>query len=297
MEDFKINEKNKDRLFRFLFGNAEYKDNALSLYNAVNGTDYKNVDDITFYTIDDIIYIHMKNDVAILFNSSLSLWEHQSTYNPNMPLRGLIYFGSMYGKYIKQNHKNIYGESLIKIPCPKYCVFYNGTKDRPAVEKIRLSSAFESKDDSGDFEWTATMYNLNSGKNEELLRKCRVLSEYMSFVNAVRKNYEEGMDAEVAVDRAVTECIQNGILADYLRGHRAEVIAMILTEFDEEAYRKGIFEEGHKEGLEQGIEQGLSQGRLEILLSLVKDGSLTVEKASAKLSISVEEFEKMMSDN
>ena len=96
---------------------------------------------------------------------------------------------------------------------------------------------------------------------------------------------------------AKAECIQNGILADYLRGHRAEVIAMILTEFDEEAYRKGIFEEGHKEGLEQGIEQGLSQGRLEILLSLVKDGSLTVEKASAKLNISVEEFEKMMSDN
>ena len=132
---------------------------------------------------------------------------------------------------------------------------------------------------------------IDSGKNEELLSKCKVLSEYMSFVNAVRKNYEEGMDAEVAVDRAVTECIQNGILADYLRGHRAEVIAMILTEFDEEAYRKGIYEEGHKEGLEQG----LSQGRLDMLLSLVKDGSLTVENASAKLNVSVEEFEKLMS--
>ncbi|MBP5554385.1 MAG: hypothetical protein J6X94_05885 [Lachnospiraceae bacterium] len=82
---------------------------------------------------------------------------------------------------------------------------------------------------------------------------------------------------------------------------------MILTEFDEEAYRKGIFEEGHKEGLkqglkqgleqgiEQGIEQGLSQGRLDMLLSLVKDGSLTVENASAKLNVSVEEFEKLMS--
>ena len=182
-------------------------------------------------------------------------------------------------------------------------MFYNGTKDRPAVEKIHLSSAFESSVNSGEFEWTATMYNLNSGKNEELLSKCKVLSEYMSFVNAVRKNYEEGMDAEVAVDRAVTECIQNGILADYLRGHRAEVIAMILTEFDEEAYRKGIYEEGHKEGLEQGIkqgieqgiEQGLSQGRLDMLLSLVKDGSLTVENASAKLNVSVEEFEKLMS--
>lgn len=142
-----------------------------------------------------------------------------------------------------------------------------------------MSSAFESSVNSGEFEWTATMYNLNSGKNEELLSKCKVLSE----------------------------CIQNGILADYLRGHRAEVIAMILTEFDEEAYRKGIFEEGHKEGLkqglkqgleqgiEQGIEQGLSQGRLDMLLSLVKDGSLTVENASAKLNVSVEEFEKLMS--
>ena len=168
-------------------------------------------------------------------------------------------------------------------------MFYNGTKDRPAVEKIRLSSAFESTDNSGEFEWTATMYNLNSGKNEELLKKCKVLSEYMSFVNAVRKNYEEGMDAEVAVDRAVTECIKNGILADYLRDHRAEVIAMILTEFDEEAYRKGIFEEGRKEGIEQGM--------LKMLVSLVKDGSLTVESASAKLKMPVEEFEKVMSEN
>ena len=260
MKELKTNRQFKDRLFVFLFGNEEYKENTLSLYNAVVGSDHRNVDDIVFYTIGDVIYIRMKNDVAVLFDNRLSLWEHQSTYNPNMPLRGLMYFGKLYDKYIKTEKKNIFGKTLIKIPTPRYYVFYNGTEDYPAIMNLKLSDAFETGEKTGDFEWTATVYNLNFGKNQELLDRCRVLDEYMEFVDSVRKHLEHGTESDVAIDNAVTECIKNGILADYLLAHRSEVIDMVLTEFDEEVFRNGMKQEGFQEGFEKGVSQGISQG-------------------------------------
>lgn len=248
MGNIKINEKNKDRLFTFLFGNEEYKEYTLSLYNAVNDSDCSNIEDIEFYTIDDAIYIGRKNDVAILFDSRLSLWEHQSTYNPNMPLRGLMYFGQMYDRYVTVTEKNFYGSSLIKIPTPKYCVFYNGDDDLPAVQKMRLSDSFTEACESGEFEWTATMYNLNHKSNSGLLKKCTSLSGYMTFVNRVKEYKKQGMDKYTAVDMAVTYCIKHGILKDVLLKHRSEVVGMVLTEFNEEVYKKGIFEEGYSQG-------------------------------------------------
>ena len=114
-----INREYKDRLFRFLFGAEEMKENMLLLYNALNSTDYTDADSIKVYTIEDILYLEMKNDVAIIFDSYLHLWEQQSTYNPNMPIRGLMYFGKLYSKYIEENNLNIYGKKLCKIPTPK----------------------------------------------------------------------------------------------------------------------------------------------------------------------------------
>ena len=256
VNDIKINEKNKDRLFTFLFGNEEYKENTLSLYNAVNNSNYSDIEDIDLYTIDDVIYIGRKNDVAVLLDSRLSLWEHQSTYNPNMPLRGLMYFGQMYNRYVTMGELNIYGSALVKLPTPKYCIFYNGDEDLPPVRKLRLSDAFTEADESDEFEWTATMYNLNHESNAGLLGKCKTLSEYMIFVNKVKENRRLGMDKYTAVDRAVTECIKNGILKEILLKHRSEVVSMVLTEFNEEVYKKGIFEEGYSQGMNQGISQG-----------------------------------------
>ena len=169
MDETKTNREYKDRVFCLLFGSEEYKENALSLYNAISGTDYTDADDITFCSISDVIYIKMKNDVAVLFDSRLSLWEHQSSYNPNMPVRGLMYFGKMYDSYIKLGGINIYGSKLAKIPVPRYYVFYNGSKDLPAKLKLKLSDSFAEPDNSGDFEWTAIMLNLNIGKNDGLL--------------------------------------------------------------------------------------------------------------------------------
>jgi len=285
MDKIKINRAYKDRVFCLLFGSEEYKENALSLYNAVSDTDYKNVDEITFCTLEDAVYLKVKNDVAVLLDSRLSLWEHQSSYNPNMPLRGLIYFGEMYDSYAAINDLNIYGSKLVRIPLPRYYVFYNGNSELPAVLKLKLSDAFVEKDDSGEFEWTATMLNLNIGKNDKLLEKCKILNDYMAFVNTVKAYSEKTDDKIHAIDEAVKECVRRGILADFLLKHRSEVISMVLTEFNEEIYRKGIYEEGKEQGIEQGIEalilDNLEEGKTrdEIIKKLVRRFDLSVEDA------------------
>lgn len=133
MADTKINIKYKDRLFRLRFGSEEYKEDILSLYNALNDSSYCNADDLTITTIDDVIYIKMKNDVSILLDGNMPLWEQQGSINPNMPVRGFMYFGNLYSQYVK-------------------------------VNKLKLSDSFMNKTDNGEFEWTATVYNLNRGE-------------------------------------------------------------------------------------------------------------------------------------
>ncbi len=246
-ENITINEKYKDRIFCLLFGREEYKENILSLYNALNNSNHDNVDDIEITTIEDALYIKMKNDVSFLIDSYLTLWEQQSTYNPNMPVRGLMYYGNLYNSYIHDRGLNIYGSTLVKLPTPKYVVFYNGTTNRNSIEKLKLSDAFMQKDESHEFEWTATMINLNIGKNEELLAKCKVLSDYMTLINKIRLYKKEMGNIKESVNRAVNECIHEGILMEFLEKHRGEVMANILTEFNEEVFVRGIREESQIE--------------------------------------------------
>lgn len=156
------------------------------MYNALNGTAYTNVDDINIYTIEDVIYIDMKNDVAFILDSEMNLWEHQSTYNPNMPLRGFMYFGKLYDKYAVETYRDVYRNKLVTVPTPKYVVFYNGLEERPAVEKLRLSDAFIHKDISENFEWTAIVINLNHPDISPNLMACKVLADYISFIKKYR---------------------------------------------------------------------------------------------------------------
>ena len=198
----KVNRKVKDSLFRFLFG--ESKENAISLYNAVNNTDYTDVEDFEYTTLEDVIYMKMKNDVSFVLDANLNLYEHQASYNPNMPLRGFMYFADLYRQLIKDG-ESLYGKRLIKIPTPKYIVFYNGSNDDMAEEQteLRLSDSFETKDGSNAYEWTATMININSGHNKALMEKCRILREYTLFIAKI-KLYGRTNDFRTAVDKAVT---------------------------------------------------------------------------------------------
>ena len=72
----------KDSVFRMLFRD---RTNLLSLYNAVNQTSYTDPEELAVITLENAVYMNMKNDVAFLMDFRLNLYEHQSTWNPNMP--------------------------------------------------------------------------------------------------------------------------------------------------------------------------------------------------------------------
>ena len=281
------NREYKSTVFSKLFG--EDKENALSLYNAVNGSDYTNADDLIFTTLDDVVYMKMKNDVSFLFDKTLSLYEHQSTYNPNMPLRGFLYFADLYRQLIKDNER-IYSKKLVKIPAPKYIVFYNGDKkDMPEqVKELYLSDAFDMEVEPGRFEWTATMVNINAGMNMGLLNKCEALGGYVTFVDKVR-TYNKSMPLTDAVDQAVDECVEAGVLEEFLNKHRKEVRNMVLTEFDEEKFLRMVREEERAEG----HKEGLRAGRLEDLLERLRElGEISPEFAEHIKNLDTDSLKK-----
>lgn len=299
MDNAKTNRKYKDRLFQLLFGSDKYKENTLALYNALNGTSYTNVEDIEIYTIDDVIYIDMKNDVAFILDSEMNLWEHQSTYNPNMPLRGLLYFGKLYDKYVIDTYRDIYRNKLVTLPTPKYIVFYNGEEERPAVEKLKLSNAFMKKDDSVDFEWTATVINLNHPQIDPNLLACKVLAEYIIFVKKVQ-TYKYSANLTEAINKAVDECIKDGILKDILLRHKAEVIELVLTTFNKELHEKYLKEDAREEGYAEGKAEGLSVGLKVAVLaisSFTTDINLihqAVIKNGAYQDVTIEQIEQIL---
>lgn len=237
------NREHKDRLFNFIFGAEENKKYLLSMYNAINDTHYTNIEDIEITTLMDVIYMRMKNDVSFLLHSEISLYEHQSTFNPNMPLRGLMYFASLYAQILSIRNKDIYGSSLVKIPTPRYIVFYNGNKSYPDKMELKLSDAFEKPDHSGMFEWTATMLNINIGHNKELFKKCLPLWQYADYVDKV-KTYSQSMPIKEAIDKAVNYAINANYLDGFFKKHKESVMGFSLTEFDEELFIKNRLEEG-----------------------------------------------------
>ena len=250
-----INTDHKDRLFGFLFGNEANKEWTLSLYNAVNGTHYTDPEKIQITTIEDTIYMGMKNDLSFLLFYVMNLYEQQSTFNPNMPVRQLMYAAKLYDKYIQINKLNLYGKKLIKLPIPKLVVFYNG-KERREDTVLKLSDAFEvcSPPIEPDIEVKARMININYGKNKKLMESCKPLAEYAWLVEEIRNNSKH-MDIETAVDQAIETMPENYLIKSILIGNKAEVKDMCITEYNEAETMQMFREEGREEGLEQGADQ------------------------------------------
>ena len=202
----------RDRLFKTIFGldNEQSKRWRLDLYNALNGTKYTNPDALEVNTIENVIYMTMKNDISFLVDSQMTLYEQQSTHNPNMPLRGLFYLSQLYQMYIEKNEMNIHTSMLVKIPEPRFVVFYNGSTKKPDTFKMRLSDAFEKRRNGGDpaeiakdFEWTATVININPGHNSALQKNCKPLYDYVRYVGRIAENKKKGLPIKEAVDDAV----------------------------------------------------------------------------------------------
>ncbi len=247
-----VNHNYKDRLFKYIFGREENKRWTLSLYNAMNGSDYQDPSDIELNTLEDFIYMGMKNDVSFILNDYVSLYEQQSTYNPNMPIRSLIYTGQLYDKYIKQNNLKMFGTKIIRLPIPKLVVFYNGASDKED-EILKLSDAFPAGADS-DIEITVHMININKGHNDELKKACRPLYEYSWLVDEIRNNLKLGKDD--AVDLALRSIPDDFEIKGFIDAHRAEVSMGVFTEFDEEKFGQDMYEDGLEDGIEKGREEG-----------------------------------------
>lgn len=279
--EVKINREHKDRLFRLIFGSEGNKKNLLELYNALNNTHYSEVDDLQITTIEDVIYMGMKNDVSILIQSRMALYEHQSTYNPNMPIRGMMYAAKLYEKYIETNNLNIYGSTLMKLPAPQYVVFYNGSGEHEDEEILRLSDAFEVNERIEGYEWTARMLNINYGRNKVLMEKCKPLQDYAIFIDKVKTYIGQKQPLSEAVVRAAEECIKEDVMAEFLKAHRAEVIDVCITEYNEEKVMNTIREEGREEGRE------------ELILNVYEKGK-SAEAISDFLDIPLEEVKKII---
>ena len=252
----------------------EIKKYAMSVYNCLNDTNFTNLDDLEVHTLDKGVSLTVRNDAAFVVDASLSIYEHQSTLCPNMPVRNLIYNTTIVSKLLKK--KNIYGRKLIKIPIPKFVVFYNGDEEQPEEYDMKLSDAFEKETDNPELELICKVYNINFGKNKYLLDRCPVLKEYMIFVDYVRLYLKEYgyEDLEKAINQAIDRCIQEDILADFLKENRAEVVKVTQLDytFDRQITmeREEAREEGRAEGRAEGEALGTQQEREKIAIKMIK---------------------------
>lgn len=294
------NREYKSRLFSFIFGREENKPWTLSLYNALHGTSHEDISSITINTIEDVVYMGMKNDLSILVSETVSLYkgmelyEQQSTYNPNMPVREFMYAGKLYDKYIHTSRLNRYGKKLLPLPLPKLVVFYNGEEaaedeailslsesykeeirknvkhryevQNESVEEAQVAAEVEEiyQKADPDIEVRVRMVNINHGHNRKMLTACRPLGEYAWFVAQVRENLKkEGIEAigiGEAIEKAIEEMPEEFEIKPYITANRAEVKDMCLTEYNEAETMEMLRQEGLEEGLQRGKQEGLEEG-------------------------------------
>ena len=282
-ESVTINRTYKDRLFKIIF---EDKKELLSLYNALTGKNYQNPDELEINTIDDVIYMHLKNDMSFILDDWQNLFEQQSTFNPNQPLRGFFYFADLYK--VKYFGKKIYSTRLLKIPTPQYIVFYNGTTNMPDKKELRLSDAFQQPTTQPDIEVVAHMLNINYGHNKELMERCQKLKEYAQFIDIIRHYLKENehWSNEQAISKAIDDCIKNNILRDILQKERLRVMASILSEFDEVGYKEMIRQEAYEDAYEEVYEEISVKSLIEFVqdIGYSKEDAATLVKQRFHLS-------------
>lgn len=271
-----VNRIYKDRLYKMIFND---KSELLKLYNAINGTHYDDPAMLTITTLDNAIYMTMENDLSFIIDMRLALYEQQSTVNPNLPLRFLMYITDIYSAYTKD--MNIYGSKKVQIPLPSFVTFYNGVKSQPDRTEFLLSELFHPTTDQPALELKAVMLNINKGHNQELMNACHTLRDYSEYVARIR-TYSAEMPLTDAVEKAITECIHENILRDFLLKNRAEAKAMSIYEYDEEKTLRMFREEGY----EDGERNGKIQATIEMCLEFNLSSDAIVQKLMTKFQFS-----------
>ena len=291
-----VNRQYKDTVFRMLFSD---RNNLLALYNAVSGCNYTDAEKLTIVTLENAIYLGMKNDLAFVLDMSIYLYEHQSTVNPNIPLRDLFYISAEYNNLVKD--ESLYSSALKKIPAPRFFVFYNGTDLQADRLIYRLSDAYLSKVSDSDLELKVTVLNINAGHNAELMSECEILRECSLYVSKIRANMKLYNNLDTAVNQSIDECISEGILSDFLRKNRAEVIMTSIFEYNKEEeerkLRSAEREAGYADGLAQGEINGELRGKFNMLIQLVNNNVISAADAAKQINITEEEFVEKMKES
>lgn len=255
-----VNRNYKDTIFRMVF---REKKELLALYNAVADRSYENPEHLEIKTLENAIYMGIKNDVSFLIDSRLYLYEHQSTVCPNIPLRNLLYVADQLQEMTES--EDLCTSKRIMIPTPEFVTFYNGMEKCPEKQEIRLSESFEKDTDNPKLELKVLVLNINPGYNGKLMNACRTLRDYSLYVAAVRE-YSKRMSLEEAVERAVEECIKKDILKEFLRKQKAEVMKVSLYEYDAAKHDRTLL----SEGIEIGKKEGMQQGKRDLTAALVR---------------------------
>ena len=294
-----VNRTYRSTVFIMLF---EEKENLLELYNAMSGKHYTDPELLEINTLENAIYMSIKNDVSFLMDGRLSLYEHQSTYSPNLPLRFLFYISNLYSGMTR--NENLYGTRAVQIPTPEFIIFYNGEEERPERETLRLSDRYtfrgaDGKSGEADYrlELKAELLNICEDNNKALKDACHTLREYAIFTDKMRA-YAKMMDIEAAAERTIEECIRENILREFLEKHKAEVIKVSIFEYDQEKHlrqeREQAWEEGREAGMAEGIAKGkaagIAEGGQNKLLELIEK-KLRKGKSIAQIADELEEPE------
>ena len=281
-----------DTVFRSYFND---KKRFLSLGNAVLHTNYQNESDVEFNTLAETMYSKMKNDISCLLgNFFLVITEHQSTVNPNMPFRYLCYAVELYQQIIAPNKRAMYGSRLIKLPVPRFIMFYDGLKIMPEHQVLRLSNAFGG--DDAYLEATVEVYNITAGHSQGLKTKCDYLRQYSEFTACYRDIRRSGKLADDAVRETIKYCHTNGIMTDWLKEHESEVFRMLHFEWNDDDAREVWREEALEEGRAEGKKQGAFNALIDVALRMLKSQT-PIDVIMKFVNLPRETIEQIAKDN
>lgn len=245
----------KDSVFRKIFNNRE---NALELYNALTGQELPPDAEIYFTTLEDVIYKTRKNDISFLLdNAFIILFEHQSTVNNNMTTRDLIYYATTIQRMF--DNKKFYNKSKVILPRPEFIMLYNGTENMPDYCELKLSDNFAGEGEI-NLQLTVKVYNINEGRNPVIMKRCKILEQYSRFVSAVREAAKQGEPTDRELKQIFQQCIEQGILPDFLKEYGTEGINMLFEELTEEE----AIELAREDGIEIGHQAGVAEGEARV---------------------------------
>jgi hypothetical protein len=282
------NREHKSSVFADFFKD---RDRLLEMYGALKGISYPAGVQVELVTLEEVLFQNQINDLAFVLNGRLIvLVEHQSTLNNNIPLRMLIYIGREYERLT--DSRDIYRHKLLKIPKPDFIVLYNGMEECPDEFELKLSDAFmEAPEISGMLELTVKGYNVNDGHNQKILQRSRNMGDYAKFIALIRKNQEAGISLGKAITSAIRQCIDKGIMADYLKKQGSEVENMLMTEFNIDVAKEVWMEEARQDGIEIGEARGETRGKRATALAMIK-GGIPIETASKYSGIPADELRR-----